>query len=62
LIAAHIGLATNYLAIKMLFHPRVPKKILGLSFQGIFPKRQNQFAEKLGTYVANELIWMKDIG
>jgi len=62
LIAALIGWATNYLAIKMLFHPRESKKILGLSFQGVFPKRQNQIAEKLGTLVANELFSMKDIG
>ena len=62
LIAALIGWATNYLAIKMLFHPREPKKILWLSFQGVFPKRQNQIAEKLGTLVANELFSMKDIG
>lgn len=62
MIAALIGWATNYLAIKMLFHPREPKKILGLSFQGVFPKRQNQIAEKLGTLVANELFSMKDIG
>ena len=61
LIAALIGWATNYLAIKMLFHPREPKKILGLSIQGVFPKRQNQIAEKLGTLVANELFSMKDI-
>ena len=62
LIAALIGWATNYLAIKMLFHPREPKKIFGLCFQGVFPKRQNQIAEKLGTLVANELFSMKDIG
>ena len=62
LIAALIGWATNYLAIKMLFHPREPQKILGLSIQGVFPKRQNQIAEKLGTLVANELFSMKDIG
>lgn len=62
LIAALIGWATNYLAIKMLFHPREPKKILGIFIQGVFPKRQNQIAEKLGTLVANELFSMKDIG
>ena len=62
LIAALIGWATNYLAIKMLFHPREPKKIFGLSIQGVFPKRQNQIAQRLGTLVANELFSMKDIG
>jgi len=34
--------------LKMLFHPREPKRILGMSFQGIFPQRQQQIAEQLG--------------
>lgn len=45
----------------MLFHPREPKKILGITFQGIFPKRQRQFAEKLGKLVSTELISFKEI-
>ena len=45
----------------MLFHPREPKKILGLTIQGIFPKRQQQFAEKLGKLVSEELLSFKDI-
>lgn len=35
----------------MLFHPRKPKKILGVTFHGVFPKRQQRFAEKLGKLV-----------
>ena len=61
ILAALIGWITNYLAIKMLFHPHQPKKILGLTFQGVFPKRQAQIAEKLGELVANELFSMKDV-
>ena len=61
IIAALIVWITNYLAIKMLFHPHQPKKILGLTFQGVFPKRQAQIAEKLGDLVANELFSMKDV-
>jgi uncharacterized membrane protein YheB (UPF0754 family) len=61
LIAALIGWATNYLAIKMLFHPNLPKKFLGLTFHGVFPKRQSQIAEKLGKLVANELFSMRDV-
>jgi uncharacterized membrane protein YheB (UPF0754 family) len=61
LIAALIGWATNYLAIKMLFHPHNPRKILGLTFHGVFPKRQAQIAEKLGELVANELFSMSDV-
>jgi len=60
-IAAVIGWVTNFLAIKMLFHPKKPIKILGMTIQGIFPKRQKQLAEKLGDVVANELFSIKDI-
>ncbi len=61
LISAFIGWVTNWIAIKMLFHPREPKKILGITFQGIFPKRQQQFAEKLGKLVSNEFLSFTDI-
>jgi uncharacterized membrane protein YheB (UPF0754 family) len=60
-ISAFIGWFTNWIAIKMLFHPKEPKKILGITFQGIFPKRQLQFAEKLGKLVSTELISFKEI-
>src|SRR5919107_975832 len=60
-ISAFIGWFTNWIAIKMLFHPREPKRILGLTFHGIFPKRQKQFAEKLGKMVSDELLSFKDI-
>ena len=61
IIAALIGWATNFVAIKMLFHPQDPKKILGITFQGVFPKRQRQIAERLGELVANELFSIKDV-
>ena len=60
-ISAFIGWFTNWIAIKMLFHPRLPKKILGVTFQGIFPKRQQQFAMKLGKLVSNELLSFDEI-
>jgi uncharacterized membrane protein YheB (UPF0754 family) len=61
LISAFIGWFTNWIAIKMLFHPREPKKILGITLHGIFPKRQRQFAEKLGKLVSEELLSFSDI-
>jgi uncharacterized membrane protein YheB (UPF0754 family) len=61
LISAFIGWFTNWIAIKMLFHPRLPKKILGITFHGIFPKRQKQFAQHLGKLVSNELLSFKEI-
>jgi uncharacterized membrane protein YheB (UPF0754 family) len=60
-ISAFIGWVTNWVAIKMLFHPRDPKKILGITFQGIFPKRQEQFAVRLGKLVSEELLSFSDI-
>jgi uncharacterized membrane protein YheB (UPF0754 family) len=60
-ISAFIGWITNLVAIKMLFHPRQPVRILGLTIQGIFPKRQMQFAQKLGALVSNELLSFDEI-
>ncbi len=60
-ISAFIGWVTNWIAIKMLFHPREPKKVLGITIQGIFPKRQQQFAMKLGKLVSNELLSFAEI-
>ena len=51
LIGFIIGYSTNYLAIKMLFHPRT--KIIGI--QGLLPKRRKQLAQKIGE-VSIELI------
>ncbi len=60
-ISAFIGWFTNWVAIKMLFHPREPRKFLWLTIQGIFPKRQLQFGEKLGKLVSEEFLSFTDI-
>ncbi|MBK8086786.1 MAG: DUF445 family protein [Chitinophagaceae bacterium] len=60
-ISAFIGWFTNWVAVKMLFHPKNPVKILGYTVQGIFPKRQEQFAQKLGKLVSEELLSFSDI-
>jgi uncharacterized membrane protein YheB (UPF0754 family) len=60
-ISAFIGWVTNWVAIKMLFHPKQPVKVLGITFQGIFPKRQDQFAVKLGKLVSEQLLSFSDI-
>jgi len=60
-ISAFIGWVTTWVAIKMLFHPREPRRFLGITIQGVFPKRQKQVAEKLGAVVANELIHFDEI-
>jgi uncharacterized membrane protein YheB (UPF0754 family) len=60
-IGAFIGWITNWLAIKMLFHPRKPIKILFITFHGIFPKNKPRIAEKLGTIVQRDLLNFSDI-
>jgi uncharacterized membrane protein YheB (UPF0754 family) len=60
-ISAFIHWLTIWMALKMLFHPRKPKKILWLTFHGVFPKRQQQIAESLGKIVGQELLSFGDI-
>ena len=61
IISAFIGWFTNWVAIKMLFHPKEPRRILGMRIQGIFPKGQQQFAQKMGVLVAKELLHFDEI-
>ena len=51
IIGFFIGYFTNYIAIKMLFHPK--KSIFG--FQGVIPKRKKIIARKIGE-VSEELL------
>lgn len=60
-ISAFIHWLTIWMALKMLFHPRQPKKFLWLTFHGVFPKRQQQIAESLGKIVGQELLSFGDI-
>jgi uncharacterized membrane protein YheB (UPF0754 family) len=61
IISAFIHWLTIWMALKLLFHPRNPRKMLGFTLQGIFPKRQRQIAESLGRIVGQELLSFDDI-
>jgi uncharacterized membrane protein YheB (UPF0754 family) len=61
LIGALIGWLTNYIAIKMLFHPRDEVRFFFIPIQGAFPKRQKDFARKLGQIVSEELVSVEDL-
>ena len=61
LLSAFTGWITTWIAIKMLFHPRKPIKIFGLTIQGIFPKNQQLIAQKLGQVVSKELLSFDEI-
>jgi uncharacterized membrane protein YheB (UPF0754 family) len=60
-VGAFIGWLTNYVAIKMLFRPREPWRFLGLSLQGVMPKRRHDLALKIGEVVEEELLKSEDI-
>ncbi|MFV0506055.1 MAG: DUF445 domain-containing protein [Bacteroidales bacterium] len=60
-VGALIGYVTNYIAVKMLFHPRKPINILGLKIQGIFVKRQKAIAQSIARMVDKELFSAQDV-
>lgn len=51
-----IGFASDWLALQMLFHPKQPKKILGLTYQGLFLKRQQEVSRDYARLVADQVI------
>jgi len=61
LVGAAIGWCTNFLAIKMLFHPRKPVGLPGFKVQGLLPRRQKDLAEKIGETVAEEILSAEEI-
>jgi len=58
LLGAFIGYLTNVVAIKLLFHPKKPIRILGIKFQGLIPAKSDElarrFIEIVGDYVEKE--------
>ena len=56
LIGGLIGWITNKVAIKMLFRPINPHKVLGVTFQGVFPRRKDQMAISLADTIEKELL------
>ena len=64
LVGAIIGYFTNYIAVKMLFHPYEPIRILGFTLPftpGIIPKRKGHLAKAIGNAVGNNLFTENDI-
>jgi uncharacterized membrane protein YheB (UPF0754 family) len=65
LLGAFIGYMTNYVAIRMLFRPLHPWKILGLRVPmtpGVIPSKRHQLAENIGEMVGEHLLTSQDVG
>lgn len=63
-IGAVIGYFTNFIAVKMLFHPKKEIKVFGhkLPFTpGAIPKGKSRLAKSVGDAVGNNLITQADI-
>lgn len=60
-IAGLIGWATNWVAVKMLFHPKQPVDLIFFKLQGIFHQRQKEIAFKLGDLIEDKLFSHGDI-
>jgi len=61
-IGSAIGWFTNFLAIRMLFHPKKPIRIWGaLSFQGVLPRRREDLANVVAETVERDLLPMDEL-
>ncbi|PCI27128.1 MAG: DUF445 domain-containing protein [SAR324 cluster bacterium] len=61
LISAFIGWLTNWVAVKMLFHPKQPINLGFFTLHGIFHQRQKEIAQKLGSTIESKLLNHSDI-
>lgn len=51
-----VGWFTDWLALKMIFNPKQPIRVLGFEFQGLFLKRRKEVAADYGSLIAEEVI------
>lgn len=64
LIGAAIGYCTNWIAVKMLFKPLEPVKILGKTLPftpGVIPKNKSRIAKACGRAVGDNLLTEEDL-
>tara|TARA_Y100001968_G_scaffold332874_2_gene392795 strand:+ start:244 stop:1464 length:1221 start_codon:yes stop_codon:yes gene_type:complete len=50
-----VGYATNWLALKLIFEPIKPIRFLGMTFQGLFIKRQNEVSSEYAYMLAHDI-------
>jgi len=65
LLGAFIGYVTNTIAIRMLFRPLRPWRVLGVRVPltpGIIPAKRSELAEKMGEMVGSHLLTAEDVG
>ena len=61
LVGGAIGWVTNWLAIRMLFRPRQPWRVLGFRVQGVIPQRRDELARRVANAIERDLFSHDDI-
>jgi len=62
LFGGFTGWFTDWLALKMIFNPKMPTKYLGLfEWQGLFLKRRMEVSKEYGRLIAAEIVTPKNI-
>lgn len=62
LLGALIGWFTNWVALKMLFHPRKALNFGFFKVHGLIPRRQNEMAAQIADVVSRDLLTPDDLG
>ncbi|MFT4083011.1 MAG: hypothetical protein QM638_10525 [Nocardioides sp.] len=57
-----VGWATNLLGMWLIFSPATPRRVLGVTVHGLFPRRQAQAAEVYARIIADDVITLERIG
>ena len=56
-----VGYLTNFIALRMIFRPQLPKKFGPLTIQGLFHKRQKEVARDYARLIADEIVTPRKI-
>lgn len=51
-----VGLFSDWIALQMMFRPQMPKKFLGITFHGLFLRRQKQVAADYAMLISKQLL------
>ncbi|MCP2271953.1 Protein of unknown function (DUF445) [Actinokineospora diospyrosa] len=55
------GWLTDWLALKMIFFPRLPRRFLGVRWQGMFQRRRLAVARDYGELIAGEILTVANV-
>ncbi len=56
-----VGYLTNWLALKVIFEPKHPTKVMGITFQGMFLKRQDEVSRVYSEVIEEKLVTSENI-